>query len=267
MSGESSSDYDAENSISLHRISRKTGESVRAGNQVFRDIEPLSAIEASDGALRVVEPYSKQLLSNPNSAILQNQANKSVGRQNIDAHDQTHRRSFGSSSDAEVTTRFTDVPIQPNQDPPTDLSDADISTPHLDGIATQPSCSSKLSVERNSSPKTQPHASLLHWWYLDIIAAVTSLASLATIIGVLLAYDGKSQEEWASDVLTINGLVAILATVCRGAFMTTVASVLSQEKWNRFSGSTNKFEDFVIFDEASRGLLGSLRLLWRFKAT
>jgi hypothetical protein len=267
MSGEFSSDYDVENSISLHRISRKTGESGRAGNQVLRDIEPLSAIEACDGALRVIEPYSKQILSNPNSAILQNQMNKSVGRQNIDAHDQTHCRLFGSSSDAEAATRFTDVPIQPTQDPPIDESYAGISTPHLDGIATQPSRSINLSEEHNSSPTTQPHASLLHWWYLDIIAAATSLASLAAIIGVLLAYDGKSQEEWASDVLTINGLVAILATVCRGTFMTTVASILSQEKWNRFSGSTNKFEDFVLFDEASRGLLGSLRLLWRFKAT
>lgn len=119
---------------------------------------------------------------------------------------------------------------------------------------------------------------LWRWWYLDFIAIATALATLAAIVGILAAYDGQVQEVWPSDVLTINGLVAILATICRGAFMASVASVLSQEKWNRFSDYSGtstetatdkpryrKLEDFAVLDEASRGSWGSLRLLWRFK--
>ncbi|RYP65344.1 hypothetical protein DL770_009017 [Monosporascus sp. CRB-9-2] len=143
-------------------------------------------------------------------------------------------------------------------------------TPHLNGIPTPPSRSNPASTEHNESPKIQSAASLLRWWWLDILALATALASFATIIKILLAYDGKFQDAWPSDILTINGLVAILATICRGAFMVTVAPVLSQEKWNRFSDFRNlryrELEDFALFDEASRGAWRSLQLLWEFKS-
>ncbi|KAI0440412.1 hypothetical protein F4803DRAFT_527211 [Xylaria telfairii] len=109
--------------------------------------------------------------------------------------------------------------------------------------------------------------SYIRWWYLDIIAVVISFASLGAIIGILVAYNGKSQSAWPSDVLTINGLVAILATVCRGSFMISVGSALSQEKWNRFAGAKNALGEFSLFDEASKGSWGSLKLLSRFKVT
>ncbi|KAI1161775.1 hypothetical protein F5B18DRAFT_662904 [Nemania serpens] len=107
----------------------------------------------------------------------------------------------------------------------------------------------------------------IRWWCLDIIAVLISFVSLGAIIGILVAYDGKSQSAWPSDVLTINGLVAILATICRGSFMVSVASALSQEKWNRFEGSKNTLAEFSLFDGASRGSWGSLKLLSRFKVT
>ena len=73
-------------------------------------------------------------------------------------------------------------------------------------------------------------------------------------------------DAWPSKFLTINGLVATLATICLGAFMASVVSVLSQEKWIRFSNSTNKLEGFPILEEASRGMWGSLRLFWELRA-
>lgn len=116
-------------------------------------------------------------------------------------------------------------------------------------------------------PTTRRIGSHIRWWCLDIIAVLISFVSLGAIIGILVAYDGKSQSAWPSDVLTINGLVAILATICRGSFMVSVASALSQEKWNRFEGSKNTLAEFSLFDGASRGSWGSLKLLSRFKVT
>jgi len=48
--------------------------------------------------------------------------------------------------------------------------------------------------------------------------------------------------------------------------MASVVSVLSQEKWIRFSNATNKLEGFPILEEASRGMWGSLRLFWELRA-
>ena len=152
-------------------------------------------------------------------------------------------------------------------------------SPSSPGHPDSPSEGSRPSSPVPADAAAAAPAPLWRWWYLDFLAIATALASLAAIIGVLVAFDGRFQDDWPSDVLTINGLVAILATVCRGALMASVGSVLSQEKWNRFSGYSGgatdaiaeepryrKLEDFTLFDKASRGPSGSLMLLWKFKA-
>ncbi|KAI0471148.1 hypothetical protein F4859DRAFT_505064 [Xylaria cf. heliscus] len=124
--------------------------------------------------------------------------------------------------------------------------------------------SDDYSVKTSATRRIGPY---IRWWYLDIIAVTISFASLGAIIGILVAYNGKPQSSWPSDVLTINGLVAILATICRGSLMVSVASVLSQEKWNRFAGSKNTLDEFSLFDEASKGCWGSFKLISRFKVS
>ncbi|KAH6871527.1 hypothetical protein B0T10DRAFT_541469 [Thelonectria olida] len=86
---------------------------------------------------------------------------------------------------------------------------------------------------------------------------------------MLYHYNRRPQDSWPIDTITINGMIAILATICRSAFMAVVAAVLAQTKWNWFSGQhgqyTARLADFALFDNAARGPFGSAQLIWRFK--
>ncbi|KAK9770169.1 putative SMODS and SLOG-associating 2TM effector domain-containing protein [Seiridium cardinale] len=114
----------------------------------------------------------------------------------------------------------------------TALRDLDVTAPISDEIAAPSSRGSTAHVNHVNERTTQHHISPLRWWYVDILAAATATPS---------------------EVLTINDLVAIIATVCRGAFMASVASVLSQEKWNRFLESADRIEGFALLDGAPAG--------------
>lgn len=125
---------------------------------------------------------------------------------------------------------------------------------------------------KDASPitaKLPKQLSVLSCWFLEILCCLLSLASLAAQVGVLARYDGKPQDSWPSQTLTLNALVATLSTICRTSLTCTVGSLLAQAKWNRFSSrrETDYFplKDYALLDEASRGSWGSARLLYRFK--
>lgn len=107
------------------------------------------------------------------------------------------------------------------------------------------------------------------WWSVEILCCIASAGCLGGIIALLIVYDGKPQESWPIKVLTINGLVALLATLCRTFFMVAISAALAQGKWNHLSGrndaSSFQLRDFSLFDDASKGPWGSAMLLWRFK--
>lgn len=123
-----------------------------------------------------------------------------------------------------------------------------------------------------SQPATNPvrERSPFRWWSLEILSILAAAGCLGGIVALLIIYDGRPQQSWSNDVLTLNGLVALLASLCRMFFMVAISAALTQGKWNQLSarneGSSGYWlRDFVMFDEAARGPWGSLRLIWRFK--
>lgn len=85
------------------------------------------------------------------------------------------------------------------------------------------------------------------------------------IIVVLYLYDQQRPPKWPLDI-TLNSLLALLSTISKAAFMISLAEVMSQWKWNMFSTSKGRpVHDFYLIDLASRGFLGSCRLVGRFK--
>lgn len=101
---------------------------------------------------------------------------------------------------------------------------------------------------------------------MNLVAAVSCLAA---IVGLLIKYDGERQASWSNSALTLNGLVALLATFCRTFFMFSVGAALAQGKWIEHSGRQDHFhsrlEDFALFEHASKGPWGAMKLIWRFK--
>ncbi|CAK7230310.1 hypothetical protein SBRCBS47491_007541 [Sporothrix bragantina] len=110
---------------------------------------------------------------------------------------------------------------------------------------------------------------ILSAWAWEIWFCCISVASFATIVAVLGSCDNNSLPKLPLHI-SLNTLIAFLATLAKAALMIPIAESISQWKWNWFRTHRN-LADFQTFDMASRGLWGSFSLIgttrWRNIAT
>lgn len=98
-------------------------------------------------------------------------------------------------------------------------------------------------------------------WYPETTALVLSVACVIAIAIVLHSYDGQPNPKmkWG---LTINAVISILATTSKVSLMFTISNSIGQLKWVWFlNRKTRSLLDAGIYDDASRGPLGSLIML------
>lgn len=87
----------------------------------------------------------------------------------------------------------------------------------------------------------------------------------AGIVVILAQADGKPPPQWQFG-LTLNTLLAFLVSVSKAFFIFPIAEGLGQLKWMWFNSAHPKpLNDFQIYDDATKGAWGSLRLLTQFK--
>jgi hypothetical protein len=98
-------------------------------------------------------------------------------------------------------------------------------------------------------------------WAIEILSLVISIASTVAAIVVLGLYDRRPQSDWQHDI-TLNTIVSILAVVIKASLLTATASCISQLKWTRFVEHERALVELEAFDAASRGIGGSLRLIF-----
>ncbi|KAF5003079.1 hypothetical protein FDECE_10360 [Fusarium decemcellulare] len=111
----------------------------------------------------------------------------------------------------------------------------------------------------SSRPRAPAWRLWLYSWWPELSCGIISIASLIGLIVVLRDVNGKSLPDWPLG-LTLNTLIAFLSTICRAAFIIMIAEGLSQLKWLHFRQGT-PLTHFQIFDDASRGPWGSIRLM------
>lgn len=92
-------------------------------------------------------------------------------------------------------------------------------------------------------------------WVGEIIWFALSIAFFASIVVVLSHADDHPLSEWPLS-LTVNTLVALIATICRVIIIVPVEEDLSQLKWNWFAASRGQLKDLYGLDQASRGPWG-----------
>ena len=122
----------------------------------------------------------------------------------------------------------------------------------------------------SDASRTKPsRSSFLRWWFLEIVASIISVASLLSTVIVLRHYDGLNVNDLnLPSSITLNGIIAVIATLNRVALMVPVGSAMSQEAWLWFSSVAHKdtcrsrFLDLDLSDAASRGAWGSLVFLF-----
>ncbi len=116
------------------------------------------------------------------------------------------------------------------------------------------------------APPKQSHATLksryervfTNWWLWEILAVFLSLSSFSALVIVLIVYDGRAVPQLR---ISLNAIVSILGTISKTSMMFSITATLSQFKWLLFSGRTRQLKDLQLYDDASRGPLGSSALL------
>lgn len=175
---------------------------------------------------------------------------------------QDHVQDFGNGpiiAHASQTSRPFSIPRKPISHSP------DTNNHH--GALIDPSSASDLPVTQ--SRRRQSRSSFFRWWLPEIIASILSIASLLSIVIVLRIYDGQSLNDLNLPYsLTLNGIIAVIATLNRVALMVPVGSAMSQEAWLWFSpvnqrqNCRSRLRDIELSDAACRGVWGSLTFLF-----
>ena len=97
-------------------------------------------------------------------------------------------------------------------------------------------------------------------WTFEIVSLLVSTIAVGGIIGVLAYFEGRPLPEWPLNI-TLNSLIALLATIANASLAIPLQNGLSQLKWIRFKAGPAPLTDMEAFDDASRGTWGAIKLL------
>lgn len=100
-------------------------------------------------------------------------------------------------------------------------------------------------------------------WLPEAVALIFSFLCLAALAVLLAVYDGKPIFGWNG--VTLNTIVSVLSTSSKAALMLALGESISQWKWILFANERRPLMDFERIENASRGPLGSLKLMWHCK--
>ena len=98
------------------------------------------------------------------------------------------------------------------------------------------------------------------WWLWEILAVLLSFGNFSALVIVLIVYDGRAVSALPKRI-SLNAIVSILGTISRTSLMFSITATPCQYKWLLFSGRTRQLKDLQLYDDASRGPLGSSALL------
>ena len=97
-------------------------------------------------------------------------------------------------------------------------------------------------------------------WCLEYFGLLNSVGAIAGIIAILAHFNGRASPDWPHGI-TLNALIALLATIATANIAIPLQNSISQLKWIRFKVGPAPLSDIEVFDEASRGMFGAVKLL------
>lgn len=97
-------------------------------------------------------------------------------------------------------------------------------------------------------------------WLWESLSLIFAMALLITIIAVPAHYNNQILKQWPYDI-SLNTIIAILSTFMRASMLLVVAELVGQMGWQALR-QPRPVSDIHHFNEASRGILGAIRLFW-----
>jgi Protein of unknown function (DUF3176) len=107
--------------------------------------------------------------------------------------------------------------------------------------------------------------SFIYNWWLCILSVFASLCAIAAIVGLLAFVDGNPIPRLPLQI-TVNTYVSFFAKIAECTMLVAVNESISQLKWLWFR-EPRTLQDIQLFDDASRGPFGAVRLMIRTKTS
>ncbi|KAK4034581.1 hypothetical protein C8A01DRAFT_38934 [Parachaetomium inaequale] len=112
---------------------------------------------------------------------------------------------------------------------------------------------------------TRTSPTKMRWtaWVWEYSAVLGSIAFFVAMVAVLASSNGQEVASWNG--VTRNAVVSILSLAMKSSLAYVLAECMAQWKWVLFAREPRPLMDFERIDAATRGPLGSLRVLTRTK--
>jgi hypothetical protein len=107
-------------------------------------------------------------------------------------------------------------------------------------------------------------SSILTLWTPEIMAFLGSTLFLFGLIILVAVCDSKPIFNWYG--LSLNTVMAILATLFKACLLLAIEGSISQWKWTLFWDKKVSLIQFERIDRASRGPWGSLQMIWQHRS-
>ncbi|EJT71271.1 hypothetical protein GGTG_10530 [Gaeumannomyces tritici R3-111a-1] len=97
------------------------------------------------------------------------------------------------------------------------------------------------------------------WWW-ETLAIAASVLCTAGIVAVLARMNGRPLANW-DFILGLPATIAVFSTAAKSLAVVALTASIGQSKWLHFRAAPRPLRDLDRFDEASRGPMGSLKLV------
>lgn len=98
------------------------------------------------------------------------------------------------------------------------------------------------------------------WWIFELGALAISYMAMLALVIALKVCENKPIPRWPGHI-TLNAFISVTSTIMKAAIAVPVTASISQMKWIWFK-ERSAVRGMQVFDEASRGPLGALKLLF-----
>ena len=103
-------------------------------------------------------------------------------------------------------------------------------------------------------------------WIWEFIAIALSLGLIASVVGVLAAFNGQNLSTWTFPYnVTINAVISTLNTLSKSFLAFALSAAVGQWKWICAKQQPLRLKSLGHIDRSSRGPLGSLQMIWDAK--
>ena len=101
------------------------------------------------------------------------------------------------------------------------------------------------------------------WSVWETVGLLGSALTLTAMAIFLNKYDHSQAPTWK--LVSLNTVIAWLSTIARLLVTIPLSSGIGQLKWTWLADTKKPLGDLAAFDSASRGAVGSFKLLWTIK--